>query len=77
MKLFIWEEVNYLTDRWHNEGGCVIIAEDLNAARKLFLEDDNNTESKCDLLTEPPDLEAELPSDSEPRVFMFPNAGCC
>jgi hypothetical protein len=74
MKLFVWEHVSALTERYHDGGGVTIIAESLEAARKMYMEDGGL--QGCDLMTEQPDLECEV-SATEPKLFVFPNAGCC
>jgi hypothetical protein len=75
MKIFIWEYVSELTDNWHSEGGCTIVAPTLEAARALFKEQCPN-QGSCSLLVKEPDFEAEV-SAPEPRLFIFPDAGCC
>jgi hypothetical protein len=69
MKIFIWERVSYLTDNYHHEGGCAVIAENLESARKTLPED-------CQAQTEEPDLISEI-EHKEPKTFIFPDAGCC
>jgi hypothetical protein len=74
MKLFIWKRVNELTDRYHDNGGCAIVAESLESARELFRKAE--PELNCGLLHKEPDFESEV-SAAEPRLFIFPDAGCC
>lgn len=69
MKIFIWENVNALTDNWHDSGGAAIIAENLEEARKMLPE-------KCEAQTYRPDYESDISSE-EPKSFIFPDSGCC
>jgi len=74
MKLFIWKRVSELTANYHDSGGCAIVAESLEAARELFRKEE--PELNCGLLRQEPDFESEV-SAAEPRLFIFPDAGCC
>ena len=69
MNVYIWEEVDDLTDNYHSGGGTVVIANSLEEARKQLPEN-------CSAQTDHPIFEAELNAIT-PRVFVFPNAGCC
>lgn len=69
MKIFIWQEVEHLTDNWHHEGGLVIIAESFERACSL-------APNQCIPTESGPDFVADIVSDEE-KVFIFPNAGCC
>jgi hypothetical protein len=75
MFVFIWDYLEMVTDRYHREGGLVVIAENItralemaNAQGVVFLSD----ELKPDLC-----YEIECSEDAEAKVFIFPNAGCC
>lgn len=69
MKAFVWKSVCNLTDNYHDGGGCLVIAESLEAARKLL-------PPECGAQEEQPEKEYDISSDKE-EVFIFPNAGCC
>ena len=81
-KVFIWNLVNLLTTRYHQDGALVIVANDLAHARELLAEEikdvltyDGNT-IECDAFTKAPDFSYDvLTNDS--KVFIFPDAGCC
>jgi hypothetical protein len=75
MRIFIWESVGNLTENWHSEGGCAIVAETLEAARALFAERCPGMD-RCGLFTHEPDFDAEV-SASATNLFIFPDAGCC
>jgi len=74
MKIFILEYVDHLTERYHSDGGMVIIAKDLSQAKELISNDEycNPTDEEWSLA-----LVYDLVSDSDPKVFIFPDAGCC
>lgn len=74
MKLFIWSNVDRLTDSYHQEGGVAIAAPTLELARCMLL---NPNAEPCEALTKEPDAVYELAGEPEPRMFVFPNAGCC
>lgn len=78
MKLFIWENVEYLTTNYHDSGGLVIMAETLERARELVPAhtDDDGNPRICEAMTQPPDAALTVESEQE-RVWIFPDAGCC
>lgn len=84
MNLYILEKVERCTDRHHDDGGLVIIAEDLHSA-KLMIERDNqqridNNQSHLYTITDEQwhkVRELILYSPAEPEIIVFPNAGCC
>lgn len=75
MKLFIWEDIDGITDMWHDGGGLVIVAEDLADALAQWTARSEIGGTR-DVLPEP-DQVYELTGESERKVFVFPNAGCC
>lgn len=75
MKIFIWKNVDGLTDRCHDNGGLAVIAESVDRARALFLEK-NPDQVHCLCLTQEPDFEAEILTSLE-QCFVFQDAGCC
>ena len=84
MNLYILEEVERCSDRYHDAGGLVIIAKDLYHA-KLLIETENrrrinNGQSRLYVITAEQWREAReltLRSPAEPEIIVFPNAGCC
>lgn len=85
MKIFIFEYVNELTDRYHGEGGLAVVAKDRVHAQRLI---DNNydneafdgyTRMRIHLTEEEWEkvIVYDLKKDEEPRIFVFPDAGCC
>ena len=74
MKVFILEYVDNLTERYHSEGGMVIIAKDLLQAKELILDDKycNPTDEEWNNA-----IAYDLIDNPDPKVFIFPDAGCC
>lgn len=73
MRLFIWKSVANLTSNWHDGGGLVVVAQDLDEARKRLAE----TCSGCEALTADPDVVYALADAVEAATYVFPDAGCC
>lgn len=69
MNLFVWEYVSKLTDNYHDGGGCVVIAETLEAARLTLPLD-------CSAQKESPSFTCQV-NTSEAKTFIFRDAGCC
>jgi hypothetical protein len=72
-KLFIWERVNNATTSY-DEGGIVVVADDILTARLMLA---SHAPASCGAVTEAPDHTFELAGDADPRVVIFPDAGCC
>lgn len=80
MKVYVWEEVGELTVNYHCSGGLVVIAEDENHVRELLRDFPNvkiNDKEWEAVFTYPLSGTPNFPSGYEPRVFVFPDAGCC
>lgn len=81
MKMFIFEDCCQLTDSYHSGGSMVVIARDSDHVRELLAEYESVSLTDIDwdealtysVGTDPFDPDAAV----EPRVFIFPNAGCC
>jgi hypothetical protein len=75
MIVYIFEHVSQLTEHWHCYGGLVVIAENDAHARELIAIDAPKarlTEEEWSQV-----VRLELAADTEPQVFVFPDAGCC
>jgi len=74
MKVFIFERIEKLTYNWHPEGGLVIIAADIEAAKELI---------KSDKEIQPTNEEwrhveiYELKENVTPKFWVMQDAGCC
>lgn len=72
MKIFIWHYISECSTNYHKEGGVVVIAKDEAMARELA-----NSEPGCNIRNdEYPDLILEC-VDTQDKVFIMPDAGCC
>lgn len=74
MKIFIFKEVEKLTENWHGGGGLVIIAPDMIHVLEMALAHEiilSQDEIENVLVF---DLKA---ADIQPQIFIFPDAGCC
>jgi len=74
MKIFVFKRIDKCSDRYHEEGGLVIIAKDVEHAKELL---------KTDKSIEVTDKEWEtvesfaLADNVEPKFWAMPDAGCC
>lgn len=72
MKIFVWERVSECTTSYHSEGGVVVVAEHLEEAKNMAKEVD------CIIGDdEHPSLTLDVSEESEKRVLIMPDAGCC
>jgi hypothetical protein len=78
VKAFIWQRAEHVTRAYHDEGGVVAVAPDLDHARTLIGErvpvDDDEP---CTALTDEPDVVIDVSGRTLPSCFIFPDAGCC
>ncbi len=72
--MFVWDSVGGLTNNYHDGGGTVVIADNLEVARQLLVK--NGVAEASDVHTQAPNYTASVVSD-EDKVFIFPDAGCC
>jgi hypothetical protein len=89
VKAFIWTSVGKLTDHYHREGGLLVVAYSLDAARELIrtrsyprnsFEGDVEREmipADCEAHTTEPDTIFAVADDVTPEFWIFPDAGCC
>lgn len=73
MKLFIWHNIDDVTDYFHTSGGLVVVAEDLAAARASL----SDLPKDCQAHRADPDYTYELANGRGPNVIVFPDSGCC
>ena len=71
MKVFVWEYLSHVSDRYHEGGGCAVVAEDLQKAKAIAMEKGVQFEENDEPVV------YELKDSVEDRVFIFPDAGCC
>lgn len=82
MKIFIFESVGQLTPNYHSGGALIIIAETLEKSLLMAKEyrtkysfethDINLTEEEINNVKT-----FELKKDTEEKIFIFPDSGCC
>lgn len=71
MKLFLWKFLDHVSYRWHSDGGLVIVAESLAAAKSLASKDEDI------IIDKEPDYIYEVAGQPDQQIFVFRNAGCC
>lgn len=74
MVLYLFEQVEHVSDNYHDNGGLVIVANDLEHANDLISGDEYIKPSPEEWKKA---IVYELAGTHEPKVFVFPDAGCC
>ena len=87
MKLFLFEYLRQVSTRWHPEGGLVIIARDKQHAVALIEQENEKYKTPPSLVTGPTIVTDdddwadvivyEFKGEPQPKIFVFPDAGCC
>jgi len=75
MKMFIFEDVSDLTYNYHSGGGLVVVARDKDHALELISTDSNiviKEEHWSSVI-----VYNLLGQKIEPKMYIFPDAGCC
>jgi hypothetical protein len=74
MKMFIFEYIDQVSSNYHTAGGLAIIANDEDHVKDLIKNDPSieitNEEWKRVIVY-------ELKNEETPKIFVFPDAGCC
>lgn len=73
MRAFVWRVVERVTDNYHDGGGVLAVAYDLESARALI----DAQAPSCSAGLDAPDIEFVVSDETPPMVELFPNAGCC
>ena len=71
MKVFIWCDVETMSEYYHSNGGVVVFAETEDRAREIANVDG------CSIKPEEKPDEVRDVAGGEEKVFYMPNAGCC
>jgi hypothetical protein len=74
MKIFIFQRLDKVSYNYHEEGGLVVVAENAEQVKELIEKEGNieiTDKEWKDVIT------YELMDNEKPRVFVFPDAGCC
>ncbi len=82
MKIFILQNIGEnLTNNYHDGGGAVVIADDLESAKKVLREtNDNDWEEFYPHIDDKyweNTIVYDLKDDCKPIAYIFPDAGCC
>ena len=73
MIVLILPNVALCTNEWHSEGAVVVCANDLEHARVLIKEaGPQPTEDEMAAA-----VTYQIEGSIDPKVYVFPNAGCC
>lgn len=74
MKIFLWKRLEHVGERWHEEGGLVVVAHSIECAIEIATSNgvvvsiDNKPDAEYEIDVVDPVGEA---------IFIFPDAGCC
>jgi hypothetical protein len=74
MFIYIVEQAEQVSSRYHSGGGISIVAESPEAALELANKTPDVSITAADIAGS---TSYELVGLPEPKVFIFPNAGCC
>lgn len=80
MKLYLFKRIEQLSDSWHQEGGLVIVANDLEHAKSLIANEEyiKPTDAEwVEAIVYPLDTSNDSDPHIWPVVYTFPDAGCC
>lgn len=79
MNVYIWGWTKPVSINYHPEGGLLIIAADIEAARELWAAHCVRVTLEPGAADADPDLTYHLDPAAtvEPGVMTFPDAGCC
>lgn len=80
MKIFIWEDVDVMSERYHSDGGVIVIAKNLKRAREIAKEHDDDYEvidsNDTTIFNTKPNKVLKVGAKRE-YYCSFPDAGCC
>lgn len=74
MNIFIFQNIDQVSGHFHTGGSLAVIAKDKEHVEELILEEEHIeiTDNDWDRV-----ITYELKNEEEPRIFVFPDAGCC
>lgn len=85
MIAYLWDDINHVSDAYHNNGSVLIIAADLDTARAAWV---SRTDS-AERLLEKDEIRQAIDGEPtrtwklaarpkvDPEIFTFPDAGAC
>ena len=74
MMLYLFEQVEKASNRYHEDGGLVVVAKSRPHAKQLIASDPSLTVNGDDWDCV---IAYKLATNRQPHVYAFPNAGCC
>lgn len=81
MFMYIWEDADELTNRYHTEGTCFVVAKTLSEARDLLqyeVRPYGGLKTDSDVFIKDPTHAIPVAKSwSKNLVIIAPNAGCC
>ena len=78
MNVFIFPRIQQLTSNYHPEGGLVVVARHVPHVEALIAAQ-NIDGGRIEITAKEWDgvLMYRMAAEAEPRVILFPDAGCC
>lgn len=73
MKCFIYEDLEKVSDNYHENGGLVVFAKSIDRAVIIANEVSGVVLDKSDT----PNVIVDVDSKKQESVHVFPDAGCC
>ena len=84
MKVFVWEDLDRVSNNYHSNGGLLVVASTLEEAKALVEKPMPSYKGQPEQYWEQsvkidqrPDYVFDVVGQVEPMVLVFPNAGCC
>lgn len=76
MNAYLWSYTSPVSLNWHEGGAVLIIADNINVARRLWnLHEEHGNDHTA--LTGHPDRIWNVSDNSQREVLVFEDAGCC
>ena len=78
MNIHVWERTGPVSNSWHDYGGLLIVAWNIDEARELWkaYAADRKLDNG-DAAEEAPDHIFNTRPDAAPQIIVFPDQGCC
>lgn len=74
MKMYVFQYNDQVSENYHSGGGLMVIAKNTEHVKEL-IEKEEYIKITNDEWQEV--IVYELKEDEKPRIFVFPDAGCC
>jgi uncharacterized membrane protein YvbJ len=75
MNMFIFENADKVSDNYHEGGGLVIVAADIEQVKQLVEATNGSVRLSDDDINKV--IVYPLKGSHEAKIFVFPDAGCC